>query len=287
MNKFLHLDLVLVLIITLALSGCGGSSGGGNDNNITVTVNPGEVTMEPGDIRQFSATVTGTNNTAVTWSVDPEEGGGNISTTGLYYAPLSVGTYYVVATSQADPTKSGKAKVNTVSVVTYNPDIDGNVFSNGIINSNGTQMSVGDKSDLTVMQVLVSFPLSLPAGATIQTATLRLYNFDNSNAHLTEEIKVQHLQTNFEPLAADDYVGAPNGLNPCASFSCPASGVGGWKEVNVTSSVREDYAASRSKSQFRLYRTTLTDSDAEWDYNGFYTSENGTNKPELVITYKL
>jgi hypothetical protein len=172
-------------------------------------------------------------------------------------------------------------------VVTYNPDIDGNVFSNGIINSSGTQMSVGDKSDLTVMQVLVSFPLSLPAGATIQTATLRLYNFDNSNAHLTEEIKVQHLHTDFEPLEADDYVGAPAGLTPCASFSCPASGVGGWKEVNVTSSVREDYAASRSKSQFRLYRNTLTDNDSDWDYNGFYTTENGSNIPELVITYTL
>ena len=101
-----------IFLLCLALIGCGGGS---SDNNITVTVNPGEVTMEPGDIRQFSATITGTSNTAITWSVDPEEDGGDISTTGLYYAPLTAGTYYVVATSQADSTRFGKAKVNVAA----------------------------------------------------------------------------------------------------------------------------------------------------------------------------
>jgi hypothetical protein len=116
MKKYIQLSLILSFILTLALalSGCG--SGGSNDNNITVTVNPGEVTMEPGDIQQFSATVTGTSNTAVIWSVDPQIGGGSLDPLhpGKYQAPLTVGTYYVVATSQADSTKFGKAKVNAV-----------------------------------------------------------------------------------------------------------------------------------------------------------------------------
>lgn len=60
----------------------------------------------------------------------------------------------------------------------------------------------------------------------------------------------------------------------------------GWNELDVTTSVREDLAASRTKSQFRLYRATLTDSDAAWDYDPFYTSEKATNQPELVITYR-
>lgn len=103
----------LVFFSCLAIIGCGGG-GGSSDKNITVTVNPGEVTLAPGGTQQFSAAVTGTSNTAVIWSVDPQTTGGSITPTGLYTAPLTVGTYYVVATSQADPTKSGKAKVNVV-----------------------------------------------------------------------------------------------------------------------------------------------------------------------------
>lgn len=102
----------LVFLLCLAIVGCGGGGGGSSD---TVTVSPGEVTLAPSETQQFSATVTGTSNTAVTWSVDPQTGGGSITPTGLYTAPTTVGTYYVVATSQADPTKSGKAKVNVVA----------------------------------------------------------------------------------------------------------------------------------------------------------------------------
>ena len=105
----------LVFLSCLAIIGCGGGSR--NDNNITVTVSPGEVTLQPGDTQQFSATVTGTANSAVTWSVEPQANGGSLDSLhpGKYQAPLSVGTYYVVATSQADSTKFGKAKVNVVS----------------------------------------------------------------------------------------------------------------------------------------------------------------------------
>jgi hypothetical protein len=61
----------------------------------------------------------------------------------------------------------------------------------------------------------------------------------------------------------------------------------GWNELNVTSSVQKDQAAMRGKSQFRLYRNPWTNSNNSWDSNYFYTRENGTNKPELVITYTL
>jgi hypothetical protein len=68
---------------------------------------------------QFTATVTGTTNTAVSWSVDAVAGGnstaGGISTSGLYTAPSQAGTHTVSATSMADPTKSATATV-TVTV---------------------------------------------------------------------------------------------------------------------------------------------------------------------------
>ena len=295
MNKFLHLGLVLVLIITLALSGCGGSSGGSNDNNITVTVNPGEVTMQPGDIQQFSATVTGTNNTAVTWSVEPQADGGSLDPLhpGKYQAPLTVGTYYVVATSQADPTKSGKAKVNVVAeeviVVTYNSDIDGSVYSNGDAFSDLNEMGVGDRVDNVGQQALVSFTLNLPAGAQIKTAILRLCSSDFPGALYPSHILFEHLLVDFGVIDKTDFVGAPDGqvsgLTPCGEFS--SLNINGWNELEVTASVREDQTAKRGKSQFRLYRNPWTDGNNHFDSNAFYTSEKTGYEPELVITYTL
>jgi hypothetical protein len=63
----------------------------------------------------FNATVTGTNNQAVTWSVT---GGGTISPIGVYSAPATVpnpAKVTVTATSQADTTKSGSDAVTVVS----------------------------------------------------------------------------------------------------------------------------------------------------------------------------
>jgi uncharacterized repeat protein (TIGR03803 family) len=69
--------------------------------------------------QEFTATVTGTSNTAVTWSVNSTVGGsstvGSVSSTGLYTAPdfvPSSGSVTVTATSQADSTKSASATVS-------------------------------------------------------------------------------------------------------------------------------------------------------------------------------
>ena len=77
---------------------------------VAVTISPTSVSLLTGGTQQFSATVTGSSNTAVTWSVT----GGSVSSTGLYTAPTTAGTYTVKATSVADTTKSASATV-TVS----------------------------------------------------------------------------------------------------------------------------------------------------------------------------
>ncbi len=68
-----------------------------------------------GQSQQFTTTVTGTTNQAVTWSLSPALG--TINATGLYVAPATLSspqTLLVSATSQADPTKVATATV-TVS----------------------------------------------------------------------------------------------------------------------------------------------------------------------------
>jgi hypothetical protein len=62
---------------------------------------------------QFSASVTGTSNTGVTWSVNGVAGGnssvGTITASGLYTAPTQPGSYTITATSVADSTKTASA----------------------------------------------------------------------------------------------------------------------------------------------------------------------------------
>lgn len=92
---------------------------------VTVTISPTSAKVAPSASRQFSAQVTGSANTSVTWSVSGTpgcsgSGCGTISAGGLYTAPAIVTTPAVVsvkATSQADTTKSASAQVSIVTPV--------------------------------------------------------------------------------------------------------------------------------------------------------------------------
>lgn len=89
--------------------------------NVTVMISPTNVTMAVSTTEQFTATVTGTTNTAVTWSVDGVNGGnssvGTINTSGVYTAPTTAGSHGLTATSVADTSKSASATVTLVSLV--------------------------------------------------------------------------------------------------------------------------------------------------------------------------
>ncbi|MBV9743700.1 MAG: hypothetical protein JO099_08045, partial [Acidobacteriia bacterium] len=78
---------------------------------VSVTMTPVSATLFNGDTQQFNATVTGTTNTAVTWTISPNIG--NI-TAGLYTAPNNISTTQTVtvtATSVADTTKFAFATI--------------------------------------------------------------------------------------------------------------------------------------------------------------------------------
>src|SRR5262252_1521188 len=81
--------------------------GGGGGSSVGVTVQPATANLAPGAMQQFTATVTGAANTAVTWSAS----GGTITAAGLYTAPQTGGSYIVRATSAADARASGSALV--------------------------------------------------------------------------------------------------------------------------------------------------------------------------------
>jgi hypothetical protein len=111
--------LALVIAVVIGVWGCGGGSTSSAPTLpppppaplISVTVTPNSIALSPGTTQSFTAAVTGTTNTAVTWSVQ-ESVGGTIDSTGLYTAPQdSTGTFHVVATSQANSAAKGIAAV--------------------------------------------------------------------------------------------------------------------------------------------------------------------------------
>jgi DNA-binding beta-propeller fold protein YncE len=91
------------------------------DSGVRVQVFPLTATIGAGQTQKFSATVTGTTNTGVSWQVNGIAGGnsstGFIDTNGNYTAPTTTpgGSVTITATSAADTSKSGTATVTVSS----------------------------------------------------------------------------------------------------------------------------------------------------------------------------
>lgn len=107
-----------VVILLASLAGCSSDSDGGPtepDPNVAIGIDP-TATLLTGESATFTATVTGSRNTGVTWSASC----GTISGQGAtvtYTAPAEPGSCTVTATSQANPSKSASATVTVNDVV--------------------------------------------------------------------------------------------------------------------------------------------------------------------------
>ena len=126
--------LFAAALLSVALwTGCA-TGGSGHSKGIQVTVaSAGNAVVVGVTLTlQFTATVTGTDNHAVTWSVSGAGCTGSAcgtidATSGLYTAPATApnpGDVNIVATSQADTSKSGSLTVTVVQItvtVTPNP----------------------------------------------------------------------------------------------------------------------------------------------------------------------
>src|SRR5712675_2706080 len=104
--------------VSVVLWGCASSSHT-PPKTITVSIAPATVTVAVGKTQPFTASITGSSNTAATWSVAGGAANGTITSTGLYMAPTAVpnpAQVAVTATSQADSTKSASATVTVTAV---------------------------------------------------------------------------------------------------------------------------------------------------------------------------
>lgn len=118
MHRHTRRELLLASLLSTSLLACTGDaqpvSPAGAAQAVNVAVTPSQVDVAPSATVAFAAVVTGTANTNVTWNVQ-EVDGGTVDAAGLYTAPGSAGTFHVVATSSADPTKQGAATVTVTA----------------------------------------------------------------------------------------------------------------------------------------------------------------------------
>lgn len=81
---------------------------------VAISISPTSAAVSTGSSVQFHATVTGSTNTAVNWTVQ----NGIISSTGLYGAPATTGVSTVTATALADTTKKDTASITVAALPT-------------------------------------------------------------------------------------------------------------------------------------------------------------------------
>ena len=111
-----RIGALVLFILPVVVTGCGGGGGGGTTGPIVVSISPFAANVNQGGTLSFFAAVTGTSNVAVNWAVQEGAAGGSITNAGAYTAPNKSGTFHVIATSQADTTKSVTATVNVAAV---------------------------------------------------------------------------------------------------------------------------------------------------------------------------
>jgi len=134
---------VVVLLGLLPLAGCiaHAPGSGGGEQKVVVAVAPTPQSVAVGAKQQFTASLTGTSNQSVTWTLvlGPNSNSpattselGSIDSTGMYTAPSTVPAcpagvtpceiqVEVVAASKADSTSSGQALANVHIVIAVSP----------------------------------------------------------------------------------------------------------------------------------------------------------------------
>jgi hypothetical protein len=178
-----------------------------------------------------------------------------------------------------------------VTTLRATPALDGYVTS-GLGNwaTAGNGIDVGDQDGLidgTFRNGFLSFDLStIPAGASVQQATLRCYQTEIAGSpYLTiGEIVVDHLDYG-ATLDAADYGLASLDADIGSFFSSSSLD---WRTLPVTEAVRAALTMGLPRCQFRLRFSLEPPGNATSDLATFEDGEGsqGTgNRPELVITW--
>lgn len=117
------LAIFLVVMAVLGYEMLQFKRAGKKASGVDVAVVPAQLTLKPGQSHLIEATVLGTENTDVGWTVQEGASGGSIVpngatahdghvfSAGKYTAPAAPGTYHVIAASKADESRASSATI--------------------------------------------------------------------------------------------------------------------------------------------------------------------------------
>ncbi len=176
----------------------------------------------------------------------------------------------------ATPTPTPASQTLTLGATA---SLDGWRASNNGSNWDYPYIQAGHNSTLTI-RGFESFDISsIPSGATIDQVTLRLYQTEVVGTPYTSSLIVDHVNYGTST-SATPYDGSPIASNIGTLTSNPTLE---WKELVVTSSVKDDISSARSRAQFAIrFATESTGADA---WARFTSADGSGNTPQLVINY--
>jgi hypothetical protein len=147
LRQYKTLSALASLLYASVLCGCSGTAASSSSNNpspsqpsapaaVAVSVSPTTASIRAGISFAFKATVTGSSNTAVTWSVNGATGGtaslGTIDSTGNYTAPSSLPSPNTVTVTATSAASSSASASSAVTLMNPTPTLTGtNPFSIG------------------------------------------------------------------------------------------------------------------------------------------------------------
>jgi len=193
-----HPLFFVFLMAAVALAGCTGTVKGSSSSNsnsssgssVTVSVSPATATVRAGATQSFSATVSGSSNTAVAWQVNGVTGGsaatGTINESGVYSAPDSApssNSVTVAAVSADDISATGNS-----SVTLQNPMPVLTSIAPATVSAGGFGITLTGSGFVSGAQVLLAgsplattFVSSTQLTATVNEATAGTYSIAVTN----------------------------------------------------------------------------------------------------------
>ena len=261
--------------------------------NVQVSVAPNPANVRAGSSQQFTAQITGTNNSAVTWSVNNVPGGnsanGTITAAGNYIAPVALpnpNTIAIQATSSADSSASGSSNVTILNPTPVLTAINPTSINVGTLN-----ITVTGSNFLSGSQVLLAgVPLAttyvsatqLTATGTVSTAGIFAISVSNPNPgqSTSSSINLQVTSTTQASACSGMTVGAGASLNGFRPF--PASNA--WNQdisaapvdpnsasyinfIGATVAVHPDFGSGEYQGSFMGIPYSVVDSSQSSDYD--------------------
>jgi hypothetical protein len=231
------------------------------NTSVSVTVSPTTASLQVAQQKQFAAAIGGTTNTAVTWTAS----GGTVTSSGLYTAPSSAGTYTVTATSAADSTKSASAVVTVSQPVQVSVSISPTTatlstgaqkqFTASVSGSTNTAVTWTASGGTVTVGGLYAAPSS--AGTYTVTATSAADSTKSASAVITVSQPVQ-VSVSISPTTATLSTGAQKQFT--ASVSGSTNTAVTWAALGGTVTSGGLYTAPSSAGTYTVTATSAADS---------------------------